>query len=180
MERLKYKRNQYKISQFRKNLRLRNRGTLDMTSSFKEGREPQEQSGAHDGGKYLCENCSSQGSLVNHLLSEEACLIAYLRRHLPHRVHMYKGRPKLSVFDLGIVGRFCPNPNCEGDLEREGVIRHVGSPVRYILKIHFFIEFGLKMIQFKIQFKTKSKMFIQKNIHSKQNPKYSFKKIFIQ
>ena len=51
-----------------------------------------------------------------------------------------------------------------------------GSPVRYVLKIHFFIEFGLKMIQFK----TKSKIFIQKNIHSKQNPKYSFKKIFIQ
>ena len=54
------------------------------------------------------------------------------------------------------------------------------SPRRYVLKIHFFIEFGLKMIQFKIQFKTKSKIFIQKNIHSKQNPKYSFKKIFIQ
>ena len=50
------------------------------------------------------------------------------------------------------------------------------SPVRYVLKIHFFIESGLKMIQFK----TKSKIFIQKNIHSKQNPKYSFKKIFIQ
>ena len=37
-----------------------------------------------------------------------------------------------------------------------------GSPERYVLKIHFFIEFGLKMIQFK----TKSKIFIQKNIHS--------------
>merc|ERR1712013_204461 len=33
------------------------------------------------------------------------------------------------------------------------------------------IEFGLKMIQFKIQFKTNSKISIQKNIHSKQNPK---------
>ena len=54
------------------------------------------------------------------------------------------------------------------------------SPERYVLKIHFFIEFGPKMIQFKIQFKTKSKIFIQKNIHSKQNPKYSLKKIFIQ
>ena len=40
------------------------------------------------------------------------------------------------------------------------------SPGRYVLKIHFFIESGLKMIQFKIQFKTKSKIFIQKNIHS--------------
>ena len=40
------------------------------------------------------------------------------------------------------------------------------SPERYVLKIHFFIESGLKMIQIKIQFKTKSKIFIQKNIHS--------------
>ena len=54
------------------------------------------------------------------------------------------------------------------------------SPGRYVLKIYFFIDSGLKMIQFKIQFKTKSRIFIQKNIHSKQNPKYSFKKIFIQ
>ena len=42
----------------------------------------------------------------------------------------------------------------------------LGSRWRYILKIHFFIESGLKMIQFKIQFKTKSRIFIQQNIHS--------------
>ena len=30
------------------------------------------------------------------------------------------------------------------------------------MKIHFFIESGLKRIQFKIQFKTKSKIFVQK------------------
>ena len=40
----------------------------------------------------------------------------------------------------------------------------LSSPVRYVLKIHFFIEFGLKMIQFKIQFKTKSKIFIKEII----------------
>ena len=39
------------------------------------------------------------------------------------------------------------------------------SPGRYLLKIIFFIESALKMIQFKIQFKTKSGIFIQKNIH---------------
>ena len=44
----------------------------------------------------------------------------------------------------------------------------------------FFLKSGLEMIQIKIQFKTESKIFIQENIHSKQNPKYSFKKIFIQ
>ena len=71
--------------------------------------------------------------------------------------------------------------NCLQKLLRQGACGGTGdSHVRYVLKIHFFIEFGLKMIQFKIQFKTKSKIFIQKNIHSKQNPKYSFKKIFIQ
>ena len=37
---------------------------------------------------------------------------------------------------------------------------------RYVLKIHFFIESVRKMIQFKIHIKTKSKIFIQKNIHS--------------
>ena len=40
------------------------------------------------------------------------------------------------------------------------------SPGQYVLKIHFFIESGIKMIQFKIQFKTKSRIVIQKNIHS--------------
>ena len=37
-----------------------------------------------------------------------------------------------------------------------------GSPGRSVLKNHFFIESGLKMIQFK----TKSRRFIQQNIHS--------------
>ena len=37
------------------------------------------------------------------------------------------------------------------------------SPDWSVLKIHFFIESGLKMIQFKIQFKTKSGTFIQKS-----------------
>ena len=41
-----------------------------------------------------------------------------------------------------------------------------GRGGRYVLKIHFFNESGRKMIQFKIQFKTKSRIFIQKNIHS--------------
>ena len=36
------------------------------------------------------------------------------------------------------------------------------SPRRYVLKIHIFIESGLKIIQFK----TKSGIFIKKNIHS--------------
>ena len=59
--------------------------------------------------------------------------------------------------------------------------------VQYVLKIHFFPESGRKMIQFKIQFKTKSKIFIQKNIHSTESIVFNgiihskkLKKIFIQ
>ena len=44
--------------------------------------------------------------------------------------------------------------------------RVLDSPVRYVLKIHFFIESGLKMVQFKIQFKTKSRIFIQSEKYS--------------
>ena len=40
------------------------------------------------------------------------------------------------------------------------------SPGRSVLKNYFFIELGLKIIPFKIQFKTKPEIFIQKNIHS--------------
>ena len=42
-----------------------------------------------------------------------------------------------------------------------------GSPGQYVLNIHFFIKLGQKMIQFNIQFKIKSKIFIKKTIHSK-------------
>ena len=44
--------------------------------------------------------------------------------------------------------------------------RSLYTYIRSFLKIHFFIESGLKIIQFKIQLKTKSSVFIQKNIHS--------------
>ena len=36
-----------------------------------------------------------------------------------------------------------------------------GSPGRYVFNIHFYIELGQKMIQFNIQFKIKSNLFIQ-------------------
>ena len=116
-----------KISQFRKNLRRRNKGTADLTASFQEGSQVEQQSHTDHSGGFSCEFCPYQGSLVNHLLSRDACLIAHLRRDLPHRVNKYTGRPKLAVFDLGIMRKFCSNPDCEGDLEREGVNRHVGG-----------------------------------------------------
>ena len=115
-----------KVSQFRKNMRKRNKGPSDLTSSLQgEGRVDRQTN--DDCRRPFCDFCPNQSSLANHLLNEETCLIAYLRRDLPHRAHKYNGRPKLAVFDLGIMRKFCPNPNCEGDLEGEGVNCHVGG-----------------------------------------------------
>ena len=132
----------HKISQFRKNMRLRNRVTADLTSSIQEGSQVEPQDGPDGGGRYLCEFCSFQGSLVNHLRGAEACLGAHLRRHLPHRVRKYKGRPKLAVFDLGIIARFCSNPDCEGDLERDGLSRHVRGAC-----LHYYRTVGQELFQ---------------------------------
>ena len=41
-----------------------------------------------------------------------------------------------------------------------------GSPGRYVLNNHFFIDSGPKITKFKIQFKTKSRILIQNKIHS--------------
>ena len=73
--------------------------------------------------------------------------------HPPHRGH---GLQEVSR-ELALAG-VCMAP--------VGNFSTGNSPRRYVLKIHFFIESCLKMIQFKIQFKTKSGIFIQKNIHS--------------
>ena len=62
---------------------------------------------------------------------------------------------KKIIFRIGMWNSRPHPPSCKGG--------------RYVLKIHFFIESGQKMIQFKIQFKTKSKIFIQKNIHSTES-----------
>ena len=62
------------------------------------------------------------------------------------------------ILQFHAMGSFPPS--------KRGSLKESGRPGRFVLKIHFFIEFGLKMIQFKIQFKTKSKIFIQKNVHS--------------
>ena len=67
--------------------------------------------------------------------------------------------------------------------------RLIGGPIltvlwtrggRYVLIIHFYVESGQKMIQFNIQFKIESKIFIQWIIHSIFSQKYRFNELFIQ
>ena len=55
------------------------------------------------------------------------------------------------------------------------VLPALNSPGQYVLNINFFIESGQKMIEFNIPFKTKSKIFIQKNYSFKKIPNYPFK-----
>ena len=55
-----------------------------------------------------------------------------------------------------------------------------GRGGRYVLIIHFYVESGQKMIQFNIQFKIESKIFIQWIIHSIFSQKYRFNELFIQ
>ncbi len=47
---------------------------------------------------------------------------------------------------------------------------------RYVLIIHFYVELGQKLIQFNIQFKIESKIFIQKIIHSNWKNNLSLRK----
>ena len=122
----------HKIRQFCRNLRHRNKGKAESSSTglesvSQEHCSQQSEAGRTNdgGGLHLCQFCPQEGLLVPHLYQEKDCLIAYLKRHLPNRVQMYRGKTNLAVFDLGIICKFCPNPACEGNLEREGVKHHV-------------------------------------------------------
>ena len=126
-----------KISKFCRNLRHRNKGNIELSSSSvqpdsledcsKQSDTVTTSQGRGEGGMQPCQFCSQEGLLVPHLFSEKACLAAHLEQHLPSRVQMYKGKTNLAVFDLGIICKFCPNPACNGDLVREGVKHHVGG-----------------------------------------------------
>ena len=89
---------------------------------------------------------------------EVSCAFAIKDNHVPARSLESK------------IGKVAAQPPLSPRRTRSGaVLSPKSSRVRYVLKIHFFIELGLNMIQFKIQFKTKSGIFVQK--------KYSFNRV---
>ena len=123
-----------KIGQFRRNFKRRSKDIL--TSSSQGLRQPSqaESSQQSDQGKrqiteevkdQCCQFCSYRGLLIDHLHQSKGCLNTYLQRHLPNRAHMYRGKTRLAVFDLGLVCIFCVNPNCEGRIESEGLAQHL-------------------------------------------------------
>ena len=72
-----------------------------------------------------CHFCQNQGQLAHHLRQTNHCLRAYIQQNLPTRGHLYMGKIDLAVFELGLVTQICPNPQCLGSVQQEGITRHV-------------------------------------------------------
>ena len=116
-----------KISQFRRNFRRRNNNISEGRSQdvFSQQSEHAKSETSDGINKRLCKFCRAEGLSIPHLYEAKACLSAYIQQHLPNRAHIYRGKPRLAVFDLGLICKFCPNPECMGSLNDEGLTRHL-------------------------------------------------------
>ena len=118
-----------KINQFRwnftkrKKMRTSQKGSRDKTQNLSDTSQCNNQNITH----HLCPICNEEGQLILHLHESKACLAGLVRLHLPNRAHIYRGKTRLAVFDLGIVCQLCPNPFCEGNLQEEGLTRHLAG-----------------------------------------------------
>ena len=121
-----------KIRRFRKNFRHRNMNITKRISQ--ESGQPSQagfsgKSNAAENqisfGAGACQFCNYNGPLASHLHEANSCLLAYLEQHLPNRAHMYRGKTRLAVFDLGLVCMFCANPRCGESLENERLAQHL-------------------------------------------------------
>ena len=116
-----------KISQFRRNFRRKNKSTSEGTLQYDlSQKSDHSKSQISDGiNQHRCQLCHAEGVLVHHLHQSKTCLNAYLQQHLLNRAHIYRGKTRLALFDLGLLCRFCPNPDCEGSLGSEGLKQHL-------------------------------------------------------
>ena len=114
-----------KISKFRRNFKQRNKNNSESSLQHSDHAASQISDGIN---KHHCKFCSAEGRLIPHLREVKACLAAYLQQHLPNRAHMYRGKTRLALFDLGLLCCFCPNPDCKGNLENEGLVQHLQGP----------------------------------------------------
>ena len=123
-----------KIRQFKKNFRRRNKSSSEgsMQDQFSQ-QSDHPTSQISDGiNKHQCHVCSAEGLLIPHLYETKACLAAYIQQHLPNRAHIYRGKTRLAVFDLGLICSLCPSPDCVGSLSDEGLKRHLqGSCLQF-------------------------------------------------
>ena len=119
-----------KISQFRRNFRRRNKSTPGNSSQNNSSQQSDHATSQISDGinQHCCQFCHSEGQLIPHLLGAKACLTAYIEQHLPNRAHMYRGKIRLALFDLGLLCKFCPNPNCKGNLKSGELAQHLQGP----------------------------------------------------
>ena len=72
-----------------------------------------------------CVKCSQyKGPLAAHLLRSEDCLKAMVEDHLRGRSVF---NPRMSVMDLSLLVKFCPNPDCNSAKINEGPLQHLGG-----------------------------------------------------
>ena len=119
-----------KIKQFRKDFRRRNKSTSEgsLQDAFSQQSDQATSETSGEVNKHCCKFCNAEGRLIPHLYEARACLSAYIQQHLPNRAHMYRGKTRLALFDLGQLCCFCPNPDCKGNLESEGLDQHLQGP----------------------------------------------------
>ena len=121
---------QEKIRQFRKNFKRRKNCTSEgsLQEQFSQKSDHATSSYRNGINEHGCQCCHTEGPLIPHLHEAKACLTAYIQKHLPNRAHMYGGKSRLALFDLGLICWLCPNPDCKGNLESEGLARHLQGP----------------------------------------------------
>ena len=116
-----------KIRKFRRNFKHRNKSTFEGTlpDDFSQQDDPAISQISDGINKHCCQFCNAEGLLILHLHESKACLAAYIQQHLPNRAHIYRGKTRLAVFDLGLICMLCPSPDCVGSLSDEGLTRHL-------------------------------------------------------
>ena len=105
----------------RRKMHTSQKGSQDTTQNLSDTLHCNNQNITH----HLCPICNEEGQLILHLHESKACLAGLVRLHLPNRAHIYRGKTRLAVFDLGIVCHLCPNPGCTGNLKDEGLTKHL-------------------------------------------------------
>ena len=130
-----------KIRQFKKNFTRRRKNFSEQDGGrddHEQGQVQNTQQGnqekgtvedRHGGNNFSCNFCHFQGSMSRHMEETNHCFTAHLQQYLPWRAHTYRGKPKLAIFDLGLVCNICINPHCAVVLERGSVttLKHVES-----------------------------------------------------
>ena len=135
-----------RINNFRKIFNLNKKKALEQSTETQNDRqEPSQLENSHrgneeqgtnedrqTGNRVRCNFCPFQGILAYHLEESKQCLTAHIEQYLPHRAHIYRGKPKLAIFDLGLACNFCPNPQCATVIGCESVtnMQHVESDCR--------------------------------------------------